>query len=96
MNKMFRLKIEMFGLPSDVTSLRSIDVTLNDGAVIAELVFALRKAIPALEGKVIRTGEDRLIDNYTFNINGHFFAGNYRIELKAGDSIKLLMLATGG
>jgi molybdopterin converting factor small subunit len=93
---MFSLTVEMYGLPSDATSLREVSIDLNDGARISELVAALRKAIPALEGEVIQVGEDILAGGYTFNINGQFYAGFERLNLKPGDSVKLLLMATGG
>ncbi len=93
---MFEIKIEIFGVPSEVTSLKTINVTLDDGAKISDLVAALRNAIPTLNGKVIRKEENRLIDNYNFNINGSFYSGNQNIKIKSGDSLRLVMLATGG
>ena len=96
MKKMFSVKIEIFGVPSGVTSLKSVDVTLEDGATVSDLAAAIRQAIPALEGKVIRRGENRLVENYSFNINGNFYSGNESIKLNSNDSIKLVMLATGG
>ena len=93
---MFGLRVEMFGLPSEVTELRSIDVRLNDGASISDLVAGLRKAIPSLEGEVIQVSEDILAGGYAFNINGQFYAGFERLSLKSGDSVKLLLMATGG
>ena len=86
----------MFSLPSEVTDLRSVDVELNDGAKISDLVAALRKAIPALEGEVIQPGEDILAGGYTFNVNGQFYAGFEKLGLKPSDSVKLLLMATGG
>jgi molybdopterin converting factor small subunit len=93
---MFSLRIEMYGLPPGATSLRDINIDLNEGAVISDLVAAIKSAVPALDGEVIRKGENILTENYTFNINGHFFHNGGRLLLKAGDSVKLLSIATGG
>jgi molybdopterin converting factor small subunit len=93
---MFQLKIEMFGVPPEVAPSRNVEVALDDGAAIPELVAALRKAAPALEGRVIQSGKDRLADGYSLNINGRFYTGEKRVRLKAGDSVALVMLASGG
>jgi hypothetical protein len=93
---MFNLKVEMFGLPSNATTLRDVNVELNDGASIPDLISALKKAIPALEGPVILEGAHRLTENYTFNINGHFYIGYEHLKLKPVDSVKLLLVASGG
>jgi len=93
---MFHLKVEMFGIPAAITSEKDVEVTLNDGAMLPDLVAALRQAIPAFNGEVVRRDTDILGDSYTFNLNGHFYAGCERIVLNPGDSVKLLLMATGG
>jgi len=93
---MFRCMVEMFGLSDEITALRKAEVELKDGASPRDVVAALRREIPALEGSVIRCGEDRLVDDYGFYINGRFYSGDEEVHLKAGDRIVLLALATGG
>jgi len=88
--------MEMFGLPSNVTELRELEVELEDGAWLRDVVVALKRKIPALEGSVIRNGEDRLVENYTFNVNGRFYFDDSDFQLRDGDRIALLTLATGG
>ena len=57
---------------------------------------ALRRAEPALEGKIIRADEDRLLGPYAFNVNGRFHLDEYETRIKAADHILILTLALGG
>jgi molybdopterin converting factor small subunit len=93
---MFKTKMPMYGLYHGITDLREVELELPDGAGMVEVVNEMRKKIPALEGPVIRQGEDRLVDLYKFNINGHFFFDGMEFELHPGDRIALLVPATGG
>jgi len=93
---MNRCIVQLFGLPREITELREVEVELKDGANLGDVIAALRREIPALEGNVIRAREDRLIENYGFNINGRFYLNNEEVQLKDGDHIALLTLATGG
>lgn len=93
---MIKCVVEMFGLPRQVTELREVEVGLEDGASLRDVVAALRQEVPALEGPVIRAGEDRLLGHYAFNINGSLYFADYDIRIKSGDFVMLLTLATGG
>ncbi len=94
---MTRCIVEMYGLSSEITELRKVEIELEDGASLGEVVEALRRKIPALEGRVIRPGEDQLMEHYAFNINGRFyFDENEEVRLQDGDRVALLTLATGG
>lgn len=93
---MFRCVVGMFGLSDEVTELREVEVELKDGASLGDVIAALRREIPALEGKVIRAGEERLMENYAFNINGQFHSDDSEFQLRDGDHVALLLLATGG
>ena len=86
----------MYGLPREITEKREVEVELRDGAGMAEVVAALREKVPSLEGPVIVTGEDRLVDEYKFNINGTFYFAGMDFKLKKGDRIALLVPMTGG
>jgi molybdopterin converting factor small subunit len=93
---MFKCNLKMYGLPSEVTPLREIELNLPEGAGMAEVVSAMREKIPTLEGIVIRPGEDRLAELYKFNINGHFYFDGMEFKLNPTDRIALLVPATGG
>jgi len=93
---MIRFAVEMFGLPSEVTELRKVEVELNDGASLADLIAALKHRIPALDGYVTNPGEDRLTEEFTFNINGCFYLDDRELKLQKGDRVVLLPLAHGG
>ena len=94
---MIRCMVQLFGLSHEITELREVEVELKDGASIGDVIAALRREILALEGRVIRTGENRLMEHYTFNISGRFYPDDREmIQLRDGDRIALLTLATGG
>ncbi len=86
----------MYGLPREITEKREVEVDLNEGAGMAEVVAALRKKVPSLVGPVIVPGENRLVDEYKFNINGSFYFAGMDFKLKKGDRIALLVPMTGG
>ncbi len=94
--EMFKVKMPMYGLYHGITDLREVELELEDGAGMPEVVAEMRKKIPALEGPVIRQGEDRLVELYKFNINGHFFFDGMDFKLHSGDRIALLVPAMGG
>ncbi|HEY54979.1 MAG TPA: MoaD/ThiS family protein [Dehalococcoidia bacterium] len=93
---MFRCVVEMFGLPAEITELREVEVELENGATLRDVVAAIRRKIPALEGTAIRIGEDQLVENYKFNVNGHFYYDDMGLKIKSGDRIALLVPITGG
>ena len=86
----------MYGLRREITELREVEVELRDGATIAEVIAAMREKIPALEGPVFRKGEDRLVEQYKFNVNGKFYFDGQDFKLHEGDRIALLVPITGG
>jgi len=88
--------IPMYGLQREITELRQVEVDLPEGATMPEVIAAMRKKIPSLEGPVIRPGEDRLVEQYKFNLNGRFYFDGQDFELKPGDRIALLVPMTGG
>ena len=93
---MIRCTVQFFGLPRRVTELREVEVSLKDGAGLGDLIIALRRQIPALEGSVTHRGENRLMEHYAFNINGQFYPADREAQLQDGEQIRLLTLATGG
>ncbi len=93
---MNRCIVQLFGLPREITELREVEVGLKDGANLRDIITALRREIPALEGRVIHAGENRLMEHCAFNINGRFYLGSEEIQLQDDDHVLLLTLATGG
>ena len=93
---MNRCIVQLFGLPHEITELHEVEVELKDGANLGDVIAALRREIPALEGRVIRAGENRLMEHCAFNINGRFYLDDREVQLQNGDRIRLLTLATGG
>jgi len=93
---MIRCIVQLFGLPHEITELHEVEVELKDEAKLGDVIAALRREIPALEGRVIRAGENRLMEHCAFNINGRFYLDDREVQLQNGDRILLLTLATGG
>ncbi len=93
---MTRYIVGMYGLSGEITELREVEIELKDRASLGDVVGALRRKIPGLEGRVIHAGEDRLMERYAFNINGRFYFDDAEIQLQDGDRVALLTLAMGG
>jgi molybdopterin converting factor small subunit len=94
---MFKCTVEIYGLPQEITSQRKVEMELEDGADLGEVIAGMRQQIPALEGRVLTKGEDKLTDHFAFNINGRFYFGDGgNLRVKKGDKIALLSVATGG
>jgi len=93
---MARYVVEMFGLPYEISGLREVEVKLVDRARLGDIIAALRRTVPALEGIVINTGDDRLTEQFAFNINGRFYFDDSNPKLQEGDRLVLLTLATVG
>lgn len=93
---MAKWKIPMYGLPREITPLREVEVDLPDNANMAEVLTAMKEKIPSLEGPVIRPGENRLVEQFKFNVNGQFYFDGQDFTLHPGDRIALLVPMTGG
>lgn len=91
-----RYSVEMFGLPYTISGIRKAEMELEEGAHLADIISSLRREIPALEGEVIVSGGDRLLEGFTFNINGRFYSDDRDLKLRESDRIILLTLATIG
>ena len=96
---MTRCSVEFFGVPTKLTELK-VEIEVKEGAKLRDVIAALRRKVPALEGSVIVTGEDRMVDGYTFNIHGRFYTDsddrNENLQLQDGDRIALLTVPIGG
>jgi molybdopterin converting factor small subunit len=93
---MTKWTIPMYGLPREITPLREVEIELEDNATMAQVLAAMKVKIPSLEGPVIRRGENRLIDQFKFNVNGRFYFDGQDFNLRPGDQIALLVPITGG
>jgi hypothetical protein len=92
----FKLIVEMFGLPQKISQEGKVEIQLRDNASLKEVVTALKRKIPDLEGPVIRQGQDELVENYAFIVNGQFQAGDSNLRIRPDDRTVLVLLATGG
>jgi molybdopterin converting factor small subunit len=86
----------MYGLPYEITTLREVEVDLEEGADMSAVIRAMRDKVPALSGPVFRPGADRLQGQYKFNVNGRFYFEGMDFSLGPNDSISLLVPVTGG
>ncbi len=99
---MLKCFVDMYGLPSRSGERASVEILLNEEPCLGDIVAALRREIPSLEGEAIRSGEDRLSYGYIFNINGTVHTdysenpGDGGLPLRDGDRIALLPLSSGG
>ena len=96
---MIKCIVEFFGVPVNTNDLK-VEIELKEGAKLKDVIAALRYKLPALEGKIIVRGQDRMAEGYTFNIHGHFYVDGYDndqdIQLKNNDRIAVLTIPTGG
>jgi hypothetical protein len=93
---MIKCKVEMWGLPREVSGLGDVEVQLEEDASLQDAIAALKRKVPALEGAVISPGQDRIEETCAFNINGCFYQNDENVQLKNGDCLKLVTVATGG
>jgi ThiS family len=91
--------VDFFGLPLKITEL-NVSIELPEKAKLKDIIAALRRKVPALEGTIIVPGEDRMIDGFTFNIHGRFYVdgvdGDNSLDIQDGDHIALLTIPVGG
>lgn len=96
---MTRCSVEFFGVPTKATELK-VEIEVKEGAKLRDVIAALRRKVPALEGSIIVAGEDRMVEGYTFNIHGHFYNDvdekDENLQLRDGDRIALLTVPIGG
>ncbi len=92
----FKVTVPMFGLEREITTVRQVEIELEDGAGMQAVISAMRAQLPALDGPVFCQGEDRLVEAFKFNINGKFYFEDMDFQLHPGDSIALLTPITGG
>jgi hypothetical protein len=93
---MFKNTVEMYGISPHITPVVKVEVELNEGGLIPDVIAALKAKIPALEGPVIQSGYNRLSENYAFIINGQFHMNEDEVKVQPGDRIVLVLLAVGG
>ena len=88
------LTVEMFGL-SPYTEANSVNVDVENGATIGQLLEKLGGKLPQLKGRVIQP-DNGLVENYGLYINGEFVSDDSAVRIKQGDRVVLILLATGG
>ena len=96
---MIKCNVEFFGVPIKLTEIK-VEIDVKEEAKLGDVIAALRRKIPAVEGSIIVAGENRMMEGYTFNIHGHFYTENdnndENLQLREGDRIALLTIPIGG
>ena len=95
-NDKFKCVIPLYGISHELAPRRQVELELSDGAGMAEVIGAIKKKVPALDGKAFKKGENVLEEQYKFNINGKFYFEGMDFQLHPGDRIALLVPITGG
>lgn len=90
-----KLIVEMYGL-APYTELNKVDLELEDGAGIGDLIGALGKKLPAFEGQVKEKGTNRLIEKYGIYLNSQFISQDEPVKLKPHDRVVIILQAVGG
>ena len=93
---MVKYTVELFGMSNQFAGRRNVEFELDGDVSLGEVVAALRREMPALEGSIIKPGEDKLTGHYTFNVNGRFCMDDYDVKVTGDDHILLLTFALGG
>ncbi len=96
---MIKCSVEFFGVPIKLTEMK-VEIDVKEEAKLRDVIAALRRKVPAVEGSIIVAGENRMMEGYTFNIHGHFYTENdnndENLQLREGDRIALLTIPIGG
>jgi hypothetical protein len=90
-----KLTVEMYGL-APYTELNSIDIEIKENAGLKDLLGTIVQELTSLEGHVIQSDTNHLIETYGIYINGRFITQDEQIDIKQGDKIVLILLAVGG
>jgi len=94
---MIACTIELYGLSAELAGISEVILELPEkNAGMQELIRALKKRLPELDGIIFKKDEYVLADDQAFNINGQFYSGSDVIMVHDGDRIRLLTAAIGG
>jgi len=90
-----KLTVEMYGL-SPYTEANSVAIEVRDNASISDVLGAIVEKIPTLDGHVIQSGINRLVETYGIYLNGRFINQDETYKITPDDRIVLILLAIGG
>ena len=90
------VRVELFGMARIMCGRRRVEVALPAFATPGNVCRALANTCPELVGPVIRQDGTRLLDSYTFNLNGGAFVNDDGMSLKPGDALLLFSSQAGG
>lgn len=93
---MIKCIVEFYGTSREISGLNEIEIFLEKGNRLKDLISELRKKIPVLQGPVILEGEEGLEESCVINLDGRFYYNGDELRLKDGDRIRFLTLAVGG
>jgi molybdopterin converting factor small subunit len=96
---MIKCIVEFYGVPVTAPG-QKVEIELKEGARLKDIIAALRVKLPEVEGSIIVTGQDKMIDGFTFNIKGKFYIDgdddDSKLDLKDGDKVAVLTIPIGG
>jgi len=91
-----RLNVELFGPPRTRANAKDVCVEVPDEATLGDLIASLARQAPGLVGSVIAAERDRLLEPYTFYVEGHGFVGDAAIRLEQSSRVSIMMASVGG
>lgn len=93
---MARYTVEVYGLGRPQLGQRQIELELELGATLGDLLAAFGRQAPALAGQVLGPDGRSLRPPYVMNINGLSFVEDLSLRPQAGDRILLMAPPAGG
>ena len=93
---MAKLTVEVYGVGRPQSGQREIELDLEPGASLEEVLVALGRQAPALAGQVLGADGRSLRPPYVLNINGLSFVEDLSLRPQEGDRILLMAPPAGG
>ena len=91
------LTVELYGNSRIIAGQKLVQLVFTESKVGAvDVIRALALLFPALGGKVLDTGDKRLLSSYVFNLNGVGFQDPGKLKLCDGDALLILPSQAGG
>lgn len=88
--------VELFGTARSIVGAREVEIEVEAGASVSEVIAALAASQPGLVGRVIALNGAGLVESYGLNLNGHNFVADLSTPIRPGDRLLLLFTSAGG
>lgn len=93
---MGKLIVEVYGVGRPQPGEREVELEMETGATLGDVLEALGRQAPSLGERVLATDGRSLRPPYVLNINGLSFVEDLSLRPKAGDRILLMAPPAGG